>query len=302
LLARIKNLISPASILWWVWLSLGSEILLVATGGLVRLTGSGLGCPTWPKCTEDSLVSVPEQGIYGFIEFANRTLTILLAVIALGTFLAVRRLPAAERKGLLWPGIALGLGIVVQALVGGITVLTNLTWWIVGIHFVLSALMIGIAAILVWNFYRPDLTAVPRLVRDLSWLVLLVGAVTVVIGVLVTGAGPHAGDADTARSGFDLEVLQHWHSYPAYILMILVTIQLSRLLPADRQKSLSQWRRATQVTFLLLLTLALQATVGIAQARLGVPAALVEVHMILAAVIVTLLTWQRLALRLQAPK
>jgi cytochrome c oxidase assembly protein subunit 15 len=135
------------------------------------------------------------------------------------------------------------------------------------------------------------------LVSDLRWPVSFLGAVAIVLGVIVTGAGPHAGDAHTTRSGFDIETVEHWHSYPAYLLLVLVIIQLSRLLPADRTKPFRQWRRATQLTLGLLLLLIAQALVGIIQARLHVPPVLVAWHMLQAACAVALLTWQNLSLK-----
>jgi cytochrome c oxidase assembly protein subunit 15 len=116
---------------------------------------------------------------------------------------------------------------------------------------------------------------------------------------MVTGAGPHAGDAHTTRSGFSIDSLEHYHSYPAYLLLLLVVVQLSKLLAGERGKKFSEWRIVSRVTAALLVNLVLQATVGIVQARLGVPAGLVAVHMLLASTAVALLTWQRLAIRLK---
>ena len=126
--AKVRNwpIISSARIPLYVWASLVSQILIVVTGGIVRLTGSGLGCPTWPKCTEDSLITVPEMGLHGVIEFANRLLTFVLALIALLTFLTVLALGKKLRKGLVIPAFILGLGIPAQAVLGGFTVLTQL--------------------------------------------------------------------------------------------------------------------------------------------------------------------------------
>ncbi|MFM7014388.1 MAG: COX15/CtaA family protein, partial [Actinomycetota bacterium] len=131
----ISALFSPGRLRLYGWLSLASQIVIVVTGGLVRLTGSGLGCPTWPRCTEESFVTVPEMGIHGIIEFGNRLLTFVLIIIALLTFIVVRRTTRSERFGLTWPALALGLGIIAQALLGGVTVLTGLNPWIVGAHF-----------------------------------------------------------------------------------------------------------------------------------------------------------------------
>ena len=293
----LKSVISAQSLIFWVWASLASQILIVFTGGLVRLTGSGLGCPTWPKCTADSLITVPEQGVHGIIEFANRALTFVLVIIALGTFLSIIKLPKSERFGLVWPSFTLGFGIVLQAVVGGISVLASLTWWVVGIHFLISAVMIVVASILVWRFYGPSNVAVPRFVKELSLPVSFLGSLAIVLGVTVTGAGPHAGDSETARSGFDLETLQHYHSYPAYLLIVLVLIQISKLLPGERGKPFSSWRPVSRVTLAMLVNLVLQATVGLLQSRLGVPAPLVAIHMLLASTAIMLLTWQRLAFK-----
>ncbi|NDE88755.1 MAG: heme A synthase, partial [Micrococcales bacterium] len=101
----------------WAWASLVSQILIVVTGGAVRLTGSGLGCPTWPECEPGSIVNVPELGYHGLIEFANRVLTIVLLVVSIATFVAVLRIEKARRKGLFWTSLVLGLGIVAQAVI-----------------------------------------------------------------------------------------------------------------------------------------------------------------------------------------
>ena len=130
--------------------SLVAQILIVGTGGAVRLTDSGLGCPTWPECTEGSLVAVPEMGIHGAIEFGNRLLTFVLVIIALAMFLAVVRL-RAERPELMRLSIALGAGIIAQAVIGGISVLTNLNPWVVGLHFVVSAVLVSLATVLVYR-------------------------------------------------------------------------------------------------------------------------------------------------------
>ena len=143
------------------WASLLANALLVLTGGLVRLTGSGLGCPTWPRCTEDSWTSTRAMGMHGAIEFGNRLLTFLLVVVAVLTFLAVWR-SRRTHPGMLSLAVALAAGIVVQAVVGGITVRTGLNPWVVGVHFVLSAVLIAVAAVLVGRARR---TALDRRVK-----------------------------------------------------------------------------------------------------------------------------------------
>ncbi|MBP6042891.1 MAG: heme A synthase [Rhodoluna sp.] len=287
-------LFASSKVRLYAWLSLASQILIVVTGGAVRLTASGLGCPTWPMCTEDSLVNVPEQGIHGFIEFANRLLTYVLILIALLTFITIMRLGKDKRHGLVWPALAAGLGIFAQAIVGGISVLTNLNPWVVGLHFVVSAALIAITSILVWRVYANEHVAVPYRAYWLAPSIWLFGFVTLLIGVVVTGAGPHAGDADAPRNGLPLEILQHWHSYPAYVLLALSFASLLVLRRVNVDGSL---KLAVKINTLLVVALIAQAVLGIAQARLGVPPLLVGLHMLGASVIASLLTFQWLVIR-----
>jgi cytochrome c oxidase assembly protein subunit 15 len=268
----------------YVWLSLISQILIVVTGGVVRLTGSGLGCPTWPKCTEESLVTVPEMGIHGIIEFGNRLLTFALLVIALLTLVTVLR-SKDEGRNLRVPAFALILGIVAQAVLGGITVLVQLNPWIVGAHFVVSGILIATAAVLLRRGLKLEKTEVSSLARINSAAIVLVGWITVLVGVAVTGAGPHSGDADTPRNGLDLEIWQHYHSYPGYTLIALVVLQL--WLTRNLTGSIRL------VTWLLVSNVALQAVVGVIQARMGVPPLLVAIHLLGASTAIALLTLQR---------
>ncbi|WP_246030980.1 COX15/CtaA family protein [Rhodoluna limnophila] len=286
-------LFSAARLPLYVWLSLVSQILIVVTGGVVRLTGSGLGCPTWPKCTEDSLITVPEMGWHGVIEFANRLLTFVLALIALLTFVVIVRLGRKLNRGLFAPALILGLGIPAQAVLGGFTVWSQLNPWFVGAHFVLSAIMIAIASLLVFRALPPVHVAAPRSLWLTATPVAVVGAISVIIGVLVTGAGPHSGDAESIRNGLDLELWQHLHSYPAYVLILLVIAQAWILWKRDRWSKNFQ----TKAVLWLLVVLIGQAAIGVAQARLGVPPLLVGLHMLGAAVICSMLTFQWLAIR-----
>lgn len=274
------------------WASLISQILIVGTGGAVRLTGSGLGCPTWPRCTEDSFVTTPEMGIHGIVEFGNRLLTFVLVIIALLAFAFVIRM-RRDRPELLRLSIALGLGIIAQALIGGVTVLTGLNSWIVGFHFVVSAVLVALAMVFVYRVRHGRTTgelAVPRPVQALA-LASAVGVwVTVLVGIVVTGSGPHAGDADTPRNGLDAELLQHVHSWPAYataglsVVLLIVAMRLGR----DRLR-----RAAIGLVVVELV----QVGVGLVQARLGLPELLVGIHMLLACVLIALATNVVLALR-----
>lgn len=278
----------------YVWASLVSQILIVVTGGVVRLTGSGLGCPTWPKCTADSLTTVPEMGIHGIIEFANRLLTFVLALIALLTFITVLNLGKKLRRGLVMPALILGLGIPAQAILGGFTVLTQLNPWFVGAHFVLSAIMISLASLLVFRALPPKHVPVSVGIWRTATPIAVVGAISVIVGVLVTGAGPHSGDANSVRNGLDLELWQHLHSYPAYLLLLLVLIQVGLLSRRDKEGLERSYQ--LRVSAWLLVVVIAQAFVGVAQARLGVPAGLVALHMLGASVLCSLLTFQWLAI------
>ena len=270
-----------------------AQILIVVTGGVVRLTSSGLGCPTWPKCTDSSLVTVPAQGIHGIIEFANRTLTGALVIIAGLVFLAAIRRPKPERTGLVWPAAVIVGGIFVQAVVGGVSVWFKLNPWIVAAHFLISAALIVVATVLYWRSLATAHEPVPPLVYSLAPWIFIVGVITVLMGVLVTGAGPHAGDLGTPRNGLPLEIIEHVHSYPAYALLALALMQLVTV----RQAAAGSLRNLKRVTWLLLAAIAAQATIGIIQARTGVPATLVALHMFGASILISLLTANFLAIR-----
>lgn len=291
----VKAVFSPKRLKLYAWASLVSQILIVVTGGLVRLTGSGLGCPTWPRCTEDSFVTVPEMGWHGIIEFGNRLLTFVLIIIALLTFVVVRRTTKDLRYGLTWPALLLGLGIIAQALLGGLTVLTGLNSWVVGAHFLLSGVLISIAAVFVWRVYSPVHTPISYLAVLLAWPIFVVGWVTVFVGVVVTGAGPHAGDANTPRNGLDLEIWQHYHAWPAYLMTGLVTLALVLTWRSVATDKLAN--PAVKSLGILLIVSLMQAILGIVQSNMGVPALMAGAHMFGAAVIISLLTFQLLALR-----
>lgn len=276
---------------FFAWASLVSQTLIIGTGGAVRLTGSGLGCPTWPRCTDDSFVTTAEMGFHGIIEFGNRLLTFLLIIIALGMFLMVVR-QRRERPELLRLSVLLGLGIPAQAVIGGITVLTDLNPYVVGLHYLLSAVLVGLAA---WLLYRvrvgpsSGIRQAPRGYRGLVIAALVSLGVSINIGILVTGSGPHAGDGGAARNGLNSELLQHLHSWPSYLT---ATLTLVGLVWTMRVGVPAVSRRAKRAAFgAVLLTLA-QIGVGLYQARNGLPELFVGIHMVLAAVLVAVyVTW-----------
>jgi len=284
--------LGPVRLKLYVWASLVSQILIVVTGGAVRLTGSGLGCPTWPQCEAGSYTTVPALGVHGVIEFANRMLTFILLIVAILTYLTVVRLSKIEKAGLVWPAFTLGFGIIVQAVIGGITVLTGLNSWIVGSHFLVSGLLIAVATVLVWRFYGQWSYESSSSNKFLAALTLPVGLVAIVIGIIVTGSGPHAGDVKTPRNGLDSDLLVHIHSYPAYILLALVLIQTLILF---RNTATPNFAKRMNLVFLGIL--GLQVVVGLLQARLGLPVELVALHMFGASLLASMITFQLLITR-----
>lgn len=266
------------------WVSLVLQVVLVATGGAVRLTASGLGCPTWPRCTEDSYVNTPEMGIHGVIEFGNRLLTFVLAIAVIAAFLSVIRF-RRQRPDLFRLTLIQGLSIPFQAVLGGITVLTGLNPYVVGAHFAVSIVLVVVTTTLVWRVYygqrAPGRTA-PAWFVTVAQVTALAVAVTVIVGILTTGAGPHAGDNSdplnpAPRNGLDPAFLQHVHSWPAYATLGLTIVLLAG---AIRFGITRRWA----VT--LLAIECVQVIVGITQARLGLPEVLVGIHMVLAAALV----------------
>ncbi|MGM7696642.1 COX15/CtaA family protein [Microbacterium sp. A84] len=316
------------------WLSFLAEVIIIGTGGAVRLTGSGLGCSEWPLCTPESLVPTPEQGIHGIIEFGNRTMTGLVGIIAIAVLLLALHAIGGRRSvvAALWfalggiaagvvcfviayllglpgfPFFSLGLllvtvaggihslwitparrdltslawiiliGVVAQAFVGGITVLTGLNPSIVGFHYASSLLLVCVAAAFLVRMRESDAVrerVVPLWFAMLSHLTGLALAVTIFFGVLTTGSGPHSGDVNVIRDGFDATFLAHVHSWPGYILAGLVAVL-----------TIAAWvLRLEPRRWLLVLVLAIlvQVGVGVWQARDGLPEILVGIHMVLAA-------------------
>lgn len=284
--------LGPERLKLYVWASLVSQLLIVVTGGAVRLTGSGLGCPTWPQCEAGSYTTVPALGVHGVIEFANRMLTFILLIVAILTYLTVIRLSKSEKAGLVWPAFTLGFGIIVQAVIGGITVLTGLNSWIVGSHFLVSGVLIAISTVLVWRFYGQWSFSASKTNKYLAAATLPVGLMAIVIGIIVTGSGPHAGDVKTPRNGLDSDILVHIHSYPAYILLVLVLIQTLLLF---RNSNTPRFAKRMNLVFLGIL--GMQVVIGLLQARLGLPVELVALHMFGASVLASMLTFQLLITR-----
>ncbi|MFV0319878.1 MAG: COX15/CtaA family protein [Microbacterium sp.] len=278
----------------FAWLSFLAEIIIIATGGAVRLTASGLGCPTWPLCTPESLVPTPEMGIHGVIEFGNRTMTGLVGLLALAVVLLTLRIARTRRDLFALALIVLG-GVVTQAVVGGITVWTGLNPFIVGFHYVVSLGLVCVCAAFLVRMREPGggrAYAVPRWYAITAYVTTGVLAVTIVVGVLTTGAGPHSGDVAAGRNGFNAELLEHLHAWPGYSLFFLtVVLLIGSWRPTSTAPSLALW------TAVLVMLELVQIVVGLYQARNGLPELAVGTHMVLAALTAATMTVVLLRLR-----
>jgi cytochrome c oxidase assembly protein subunit 15 len=263
----------------WLWplavANLLANIGIVVTGAAVRLTGSGLGCPTWPRCTDESYVAHGELGINGAIEFGNRLLTFVLAAVAILCFLAAL---AARHRRATRLAFVIGLGIPLQAVIGGITVLTDLNPWVVACHFLLSMAIIMVCIALLDELRSPDRGIAPPLPRALAWATLLAGWVVLYLGTVVTGAGPHAGDAEAPRNGLDPATVSQVHAFAVYVL---VALTVALLVVAVR----GGHRWLALVTWVLLLVEVLQGVLGWVQYWLDLPVGLVALHMLGAALL-----------------
>jgi heme a synthase len=270
----ITALGSERSLRGWSTALLVANVVIVLTGALVRLTGSGLGCPTWPRCTEESYVTTPEMGHHGIIEFGNRLLTFVLILIALGTVAAAlahahvdaRRPdgPRGHRVRLLAIGIAFGIPF--QGVIGGLTVLSGLNPFVVALHLLLSVLLICLSTWLVRVVWRAPRRPVGTLGVWLGRAVFVLAWVASYVGTVVTGSGPHAGDADAPRTGFDIELVTKLHSGSVWLLVgaTVATLVLTR----------------SRAALALLLVELGQGVVGYVQYFTGVPVPLVMVHML----------------------
>src|SRR3954463_11391377 len=172
---------------------------IAVTGAIVRVTASGLGCPTWPQCFPGSFVPIPRAEvavIHQAVEFGNRMITFLVVLTAALAVLAVTR-PRRRREVLIYAWL-MPASTVVQAVIGGITVLTGLLWWTVAIHLLASMTMVWLAVLLYVKIGEPDedlpTPVVPKPLRHLTVLIAVTLSAVLVTGTLVTGAGPHAGD------------------------------------------------------------------------------------------------------------
>ena len=275
-----------------------ANVVIIVTGGAVRLTASGLGCPAWPRCTDESFVVHGALGVHGAIEFGNRMLTFVLAAIAVATWLAAMRL-SPRRGSLIWLTTLLALGIPAQAVLGGVTVLTDLNPWVVAGHLLLSLAMVGLAVVLVRRVDEedgPPHSTVPAPVSVLGKATFVVAWVVLYLGTVVTGSGPHAGDTDSPRTGLDPASVSQLHADFVFLLLGLTAgtaLALRAVDAPDRTQRAARW--------LLVIELA-QGLVGFTQYLTDLPIVLVGLHVLGAALVSAAAAWLLLGLRDRSPQ
>ena len=260
---------------------------ITVTGSIVRVTGSGLGCDTWPNCHEGSLV--PVQGaapaIHQAIEFGNRLLTFVLAAIALAVFIAVWR--AGRRREIIVYALISGIGIIVQAVLGGISVLLDLQWWAVAVHFLPSMVLVWIAALLYMRLAEPDdrepVQMCAPVIRTLTVVAAVCLSAVLVTGTMVTGAGVHSGDDGVGMEGrldVDIELMAYIHASTMYVYLAATLAVMWLLYRGMASKA------AKNTAWVLVLMIAVQWAIGVIQFNLGIPRWTIPAHIAMSSVVV----------------
>ncbi|MEL4357266.1 MULTISPECIES: COX15/CtaA family protein [unclassified Luteococcus] len=266
----------------WSIANLVANCGIIVSGAVVRLTASGLGCDTWPKCSDDSYTAHPALGWHSYIEFGNRTLTFVLMAIAIATVVTAIRSRAPQREiTLAWLIFA---GIPFQGVIGGITVLTHLNPWVVALHLLLSVMLIAWCVKLVQQ--TSDGTPVAVTPRQRTLVVVLFWLMTfgLWLGTVVTGAGPHSGDHGAARNNLDIETVAKAHAWTIWVVVALTLALLAMAVQQGniRLRSLVKWLLAAEL---------LQGAIGYAQYFNGLPLGLVICHMIGIGLVTTAVSW-----------
>jgi len=259
---------------------------IILTGAIVRITGSGLGCPTWPECVEGSLVptSAQMESWHKYVEFGNRLLTFVLAIAAIAAVVAAlvdrrrrRRVGLPPRRILTVLAFIPLIGTAVQAVLGGITVLTGLNPFTVSAHFLVSIALVAVCVALVVRSGesgdRPLTYLVPRPLRYLTWALVLATLAVVVLGVITTGSGPHSGDLNVSvRFNLDLRTIAWLHADSVLLFMGLTIGLLVAARVAHAPSAL------TRRTLVLLAIALVQGVIGYTQYFTGLPELLVTIH------------------------
>jgi heme a synthase len=269
--------VSPTVLRRLALANLAANVVIVVSGGAVRLTGSGLGCPTWPRCTDSSYVPTRQVTGHGLIEFGNRTLAPILTVLTLATLAAALLQARRHRPVTVLAAAAFG-GIPAQIVLGGITVRTHLNPWAVAAHFLLSAVLIAVAVALHQRTretsVEPARPLVRREVRGLAGAVVALAGLTLVLGAVVTGSGPHSGDGAARRTGLDPVTVTQLH---ADVVMLLIGLSVGALVAVRLVGAPPAARRAAAT---LVGVEAAQGVIGYTQHFTHLPVLLVGLHML----------------------
>jgi cytochrome c oxidase assembly protein subunit 15 len=296
---RTSRLGTPAWVRRLGWATLVANIGIVVTGGAVRLSGSGLGCPTWPRCTDRSFTPHGALDFHSAIEFGNRTLTFVLTAIAVATFVSAWNTGRVDLRRI---ALLLGLSVPAQALLGGVTVLTDLNPWVVAFHLLFSMGIISVAVLYLHRVEHPA-PAARALARSadearwsgrvsaphtvLAWSTWAAAWVVLALGTVVTGSGPHAGDVDAPRNGLDPLQLSQLHADFVFLLVGL-TVALVIVHPS-------------RMTVTLLGVELAQGLIGFVQYFTDLPAVLVGFHLLGAGLVAAAVTWVLIEVRESDP-
>ncbi len=303
---------APTALPWWrrwptqrvqrvlAWLAVVTNGGIAVTGATVRVTGSGLGCPTWPQCQPGSLVPESRSGMEAFhqaVEFSNRTLTGAVLIPSLGIFLALLLAPGRRRRLTLLAAV-LPLGVLLQAVWGGITVRMGLAWWTVAPHMLISLALLFVAITVLVRVGETDDPPTPLVPRPLALLTHATVGVLVLLcvaGTLVTAAGPHGGDSATPRLDLPVQSLAQLHADLMFLYIgLLVALTVGFL-------AVRAPRRLITRAVLLVAVTAAQGLIGLVQYATGVPEALVVSHVLGAVLLVAAASAVALATRSREP-
>lgn len=294
---RWRTLLASDRLLrFMAWASVVTNGLIGVTGATVRVTGSGLGCETWPNCQPGTLIPEYREGlaaVHQAIEFANRTVTGVVAIPAIATFLLLW-LRRPRRTAVLRLAAVAPIGVLFQAVWGGIVVHADLAWWTVAPHMGISLILVSFALATVVRIGEPDVAAtlvVPAPLHRLAQGTIAVLAAICVLGTLVTAAGPHAGDVDTPRLELSVRALAQTH---ADLMFLYFGLVIAMMVGFAAVKAPARLMRRC---WLLVGVTAAQGLLGLVQYAIGVPEVLVVLHVLGAVSVVVAGVWMVLATR-----
>lgn len=281
--------------------NLVAQIVIIATGGAVRLTGSGLGCSSWPNCEpgEFSPTFHDATSIHPYVEFGNRVMGAVVVLVALAVavlvFVAARRgVRPAPSGRLLWLATVPLLLSLVQAVLGGLTVVLELHPALVGSHFLFSAALVWLSTWLVIDWFRPGppRPVVPAQLRTVGWVLTAVAAVVVVLGMLVTGSGPHSGDDEVGyRFALDPVLIARAHAGAVWVFLAVLAVFLLLVFRTRADDGAGRVRVLRRRALVLVGVTLAQGAIGYVQYFTGLPELLVGMHMVGAALLLAATAW-----------